>query len=262
MAREFPFPLPDGWFQVAYGHELTPGAELSRRYFGSELRVSRSPAGALRASGAARVWPCCERNGMVWVWRHGGGGEPDWAVPEVPEWGDPAWTGWVVREWRVRTRNQEIAENTSDPAHFQVVHAIPAPPAPDIRFAGHEYRSSFASPGGAQPGVPASLDVHWFGLGIGITRTRGPVDSVFIGTLTPIDAESVHVRFSIALCRALGFEPETGLGRATVAEIVRQMEQDIPIWENKVFRAEPLLCEADGPIPGFRRWARQFYSAA
>ena len=98
--------------------------------------------------------------------------------------------------------------------------------------------------------------------GIGITRTRGPVDAVFVGTLTPIDADSVHVRFSIALCRARGFEPDTGLGRATVAEIVRQMEQDIPIWENKVFRPEPLLCEGDGPIPGFRRWARQFYTAA
>ena len=262
MPREFPFPLPDGWFHVAYAPELPAGGELRRRYFGCELRISRSASGGPEASAAARGWPCCERNGMLWVWHHAGGSEPSWQVPEVPEWADPAWTGWEVREWRVRTRNQEIAENTSDPAHFQVVHAIPAPPEPEIRFAGHEYRSRFASAGGSQRGVPASLDVHWHGLGIGITRTRGPVDSVFIGTLTPIDAESVHVRFSIALCCARGFEPDAGLGRATVAEIVHQMVQDIPIWENKVFRAEPLLCEGDGPIPGFRRWARQFYSAA
>ena len=37
-------------------------------------------------------------------------------------------------------------------------------------------------------------------------------------------------------------------------------EEDFPIFENKRFRPQPLLCEEDGPIPEFRRWAAQFYS--
>jgi hypothetical protein len=35
--------------------------------------------------------------------------------------------------------------------------------------------------------------------------------------------------------------------------------QDFPIWENKLFRAQPALAEGDGPIAEFRRWAAQFY---
>jgi hypothetical protein len=27
-----------------------------------------------------------------------------------------------------------------------------------------------------------------------------------------------------------------------------QVEQDIPIWENKIYLENPLLCDGDGPI--------------
>jgi hypothetical protein len=36
-------------------------------------------------------------------------------------------------------------------------------------------------------------------------------------------------------------------------------EQDFAIWENKKFRERPPLCDEDGPIGEFRRWAAQFY---
>jgi bifunctional pyridoxal-dependent enzyme with beta-cystathionase and maltose regulon repressor activities len=51
-----------------------------------------------------------------------------------------------------------------------------------------------------------------------------------------------------------------GIGRAWLKEIVRQLEQDRPIWENKVQHENPLLCDGDGPIGAFRRWSRQFYT--
>jgi hypothetical protein len=43
---------------------------------------------------------------------------------------------------------------------------------------------------------------------------------------------------------------------------VRQFRQDIPIWEAKRFLARPILCEGDGKIAGFRRWAEQFYATS
>ena len=36
MSR-FPFPLPFGWFKVAEPDEVTPGALVTKRYFGTEL---------------------------------------------------------------------------------------------------------------------------------------------------------------------------------------------------------------------------------
>jgi hypothetical protein len=51
------------------------------------------------------------------------------------------------------------------------------------------------------------------------------------------------------------------VGRAFVAEIDRQLQQDIPIWENKIYVNPPLLSDVDGPIGVFRKWCRQFYSS-
>ncbi len=51
---------------------------------------------------------------------------------------------------------------------------------------------------------------------------------------------------------------ESGVAAAVVREVVRQMNQDIPIWEHKRYLAAPMLCDGDGPIAEYRRWARQF----
>jgi hypothetical protein len=39
-----------------------------------------------------------------------------------------------------------------------------------------------------------------------------------------------------------------------------QFTQDVPIWENKMYRERPPLTHVDGPIVQYRRWFRQFYS--
>ena len=49
-------------------------------------------------------------------------------------------------------------------------------------------------------------------------------------------------------------------GEAFIAEIERQFEQDVPIWENKAHLERPLLVEGESGIALVRRWARQFYS--
>ena len=38
------------------------------------------------------------------------------------------------------------------------------------------------------------------------------------------------------------------------------MSQDIPIWENKVYRDRPVLTRSERPILEHRKWAEQFYS--
>ena len=54
-----------------------------------------------------------------------------------------------------------------------------------------------------------------------------------------------------------------GVGYAAfVAEVNRQFDRDIPIWENKVMRPRPVLCDGDGPIGVYRKWAEKHYPAA
>ena len=51
------------------------------------------------------------------------------------------------------------------------------------------------------------------------------------------------------------------MSKALVEEVVKQVGEDVPIWNNKVHRAQPSLAAGDGPIMKFRRWTEQFSPA-
>ena len=46
MTRVFPFPLPNGWFQVAYAEEVSGARLLPLYYFERDLIAFRDAAGA------------------------------------------------------------------------------------------------------------------------------------------------------------------------------------------------------------------------
>ena len=48
------------------------------------------------------------------------------------------------------------------------------------------------------------------------------------------------------------------LRTALVEEVVKQVGEDVPIWNHKAHRPSPSLAPGDGPIMKFRRWAEQF----
>jgi hypothetical protein len=50
------------------------------------------------------------------------------------------------------------------------------------------------------------------------------------------------------------------VGEAAINEISRQLLEDKPIWEHKVFVERPALADTDGPFLQFRQWATQFYA--
>jgi hypothetical protein len=52
------------------------------------------------------------------------------------------------------------------------------------------------------------------------------------------------------------------VGAAIIRDLEKQMGEDIPIWENKKYYAQPMLCDGDGPFGVYRRWMRQFFDEA
>ena len=211
-----------------------------------------------------RRYPTEVRNGIVWAWYHPSEAPPSWPTPEIPELESSQWSAPTHHHWTIRTRNQEIAENTSDPAHFRAVHGFADAPEPVITFEGPLYRSVTLSRVPRPDGEMAEsrLEVTWHGMGLGVVRSSGAFELLVVGSNTPIDEDTVDACFSFAVNQARGLRPNEGAGRAFIAEAIRQMEQDIPIWENKVFAPQPLLCDGDGPIGAFREWAKQFYPEA
>ncbi len=210
----------------------------------------------------ARAHPVCERNGVVFFWHHPKGEPPGWEVPDVPELRSDEWLEPRRVQFRVRTHAQEMAENVVDPAHFRFVHGTPHVPDMDVSIDGHVFRGyqglTFTTPQGEKKG---RVDVENHGGSFGVTRFQGVVDTLLVICGAPIDDElhETTIRFSVRK-PAGDAEAARRVGDAFIAEVTRQYEQDIPIWENKRFLEKPVLCDGDGPIGVVRRYYAQFYA--
>ncbi len=204
-------------------------------------------------------WSVREINGMIMVWYDGAGRPPQWELPEVPEIDDDAWTAPRTRHWTIGTCLQEMAENQIDAAHFQYLHGSAKMPVTTTERRDHLLisRSTVGLTTPVGP-VDGQIEVNSWGFGMTTTRFTGLVETLLVSSSTPIDAENSVLWFSF-MVRDIGKGITGGVGKAFMAEIGRQLEQDIPIWENKIYIEPPILCDGDGPIGMFRQWAKQFY---
>lgn len=204
-----------------------------------------------------RRWPVVERNGILWAFHDANGAEPTWEIPVVPEADDPDWTGYERHRWTIRTQPQEIGENAVDRAHFRFVHGTTTIPDSELAIEGHVRRAAqnvtMATPRGE---VRGRIEIAAHGMGCTITRFTGICETLLVISHTPIDATRVDSRFSFTQPRSA---QGSRVAAAIVKDIVKQMNEDIPIWEHKAYLETPMLCDGDGPIGAYRRWAAQFY---
>ena len=222
---------------------------------------------AKRIPAKARIatYPAVERNGMIFAWHHARGEPPSFEIPDIPEWHDPNFLRpWLHSEWTLKTHPQEMAENGIDWPHFERVHMMAMPEDRDHAFHSGFYTWRVGTSKSVSTLDGASDDLviegeNW-GLGYNWLRQHGRFDTIVATGLTPIDAETTRVRMGVIARR--GDRDEDTLRRelrAYMDEHAVVATQDFPIWENKLFRPTPLLCDGDGPIGEFRAWAAQFY---
>jgi nitrite reductase/ring-hydroxylating ferredoxin subunit len=208
-----------------------------------------------------RAWDVAERNHMIFAWHHAEGKPPSWEVPVIPELGDPAWTPPRFFELEVAVHMQDMAENNCDPVHFQFVHKNLEVPASEIEFGegGRFFRMRSCGEQQTPLGTfRTELERDTWGLGLTAVRLRGIPGAglLMFSSTSPVDAGHTHSRWLFTatanMADVAGEEFIDGLSQGVM--------QDFRIWENKIHRADPVLCEADEYLGEFRRWARQFYS--
>ena len=208
------------------------------------------------------AWPVFEANGLVMVYHHMQRRAPTWTPPVLPEYTSDSWTDYTRRRWKIRTHNQEMAENGVDSAHFKYVHGTPEQPQTRAQIDGHIFRVrspvQYTTPQGA---IEGQIATESYAFGFSTVRFTGIVETLLVSSVTPIDGEYVDVRFSFKTKKIGNDAVTSNVGAAFIAEIERQLGQDIPIWEHKTMKMRPVLCDGDGPIGLFRRWAKQFYLA-
>ena len=212
-------------------------------------------------------YPVQERSGMVWAWHHPRRRLPLFDLDEVRELSDPEWDEPDRYEWEVDAPIQETGENAVDIAHFVTVHGVPEMPRATITLDGHRRAThltctapAFDDHGNVDLTRMAPLELVTSSCGPGMSTQTFSLGSktVMLGTVTPITASRMKLRFAFTKPKAI--DPKFAmLIDALIAEVVRQVQQDIPIWEHKICRSTPILCDGDGPIAKYRRWFSQFY---
>lgn len=208
-----------------------------------------------------KSWPVTEANQCVFVWYHPEGKAPLYPVREASELSDTEnWGELEKHRWVVKTHIQEIAENGADPAHFKYVHGTATFPDTELTFDGYlrfgTFKAKLDTPRGQ---INGCIDSVSNGPGQGFVRYTGICETVQLGHVTPIDNETCEVNFAFAQQKVNGETPKDGVNAAIIADICKQLNEDKPIWEHKIYRPLPILCDGDGPINKFRRWMQQFY---
>jgi hypothetical protein len=162
----------------------------------------------------------------------------------------------------IKTHVQEVFENTVDAAHFQYVHGIPGFGAVELVEEGPMFRSvasvTMQTPRGE---VEGAVESELWGLGVDVVRQRGLGDAFAIFTITPIEDGLVRAGYTFFIRGAGESGQPDRYGQGFMREFNRQIQQDIPIWEAKIYRPHPKLARGEGAFIDFRRWAQQFYEA-
>ncbi len=210
-----------------------------------------------------RTYPVVVRNGFVLTWRHPDPTvAPQWEVPEIPEVADLGWSDYYESSYVIRTIPQEMSENGADPAHFRYVHGTETVAEvekyeTDGPCSVMLSRQSYVTPRGTTWG---RIDVYNYGPGFSKVWFSGIVDAINIATTTPIDEDCTQVRFNFTVRKFDDEKTTSTVADAFVKEINKQIVEDRPIWENKIFLPVPALADTDGPILKFRKWYSQFYA--
>jgi hypothetical protein len=168
---------------------------------------------------------------------------------------------------------QDVVENAIDIGHIGPLHGYRHP---RVRRPFEPRGPSFTVAAAGQRVLPLIgpveivFDIAVHGLGhiwVDATIPQLRAAAVFQAMTTPLDALRVDIRFSVAL--SVGTDRASSRGRLLLSRLLtrglgpafrRDLEQDFPVWEHKIYVDQPRLAKGDGPIPAYRRWVEQFYS--
>jgi nitrite reductase/ring-hydroxylating ferredoxin subunit len=216
-------------------------------------------SGHIPERGKLHAYPVMEWAGLLIVYFSLDKCAPDW-TPDLPVFDPQHWSIFGHRAWRVRVHIQEIGENGLDMPHFKSVHSAEIPQLVRAEGMAHKFYISVKPwPDSPQAKFLDGIDRTLWGLGISVNSFEGKVPSRVVITRTPIDEQYSDITL-VFIPKNQGNPETTALfGKALMDHISKEVEQDVPIWENKIYAEHPALTKGDGPIAAWRKWCQQFY---
>jgi 3-ketosteroid 9alpha-monooxygenase subunit A len=232
--------------------------------FDGDGRLVEVPGLAQKPRASAQAWPVCERNGHIFVWHHADGAPPTYEVIGYrPDESD--WTPWKSNSYRVRVHVQDLTENIIDRAHFAAVHDMATPERNhfDVRFDGismvveQNLKVTAVDVGGYE--IQTTSTTCGPGI-VAVEVSQDPIEMLTYITQTPIDDELTEVDLCFSMKQLPDERATESISALNDWITNEQFAQDVPIWENKIYRDRPMITSMDGPVAKYRRWFRQFYA--
>lgn len=235
------------------------------------------------------AWVCVEKYGMIMIWYHATSREkPDYDPISIPELDNAEnFSHYGSYEYENIGMNiQDFAENSVDYQHFQPLHgnmslpwsgprsifgkSIPIPFVKIIHDAKFELSEKEAHVayfkntaclevfGKKLTSTSVNAQITFYGpAGITLFRFEGEFGVIYLfHTHTPTSITSLDVGF-------VAFSEKKISSLLTwyiIGNWVSQWQNDILVWENKLYMKKPVLVKGDGPVMKLRRWYRQFYT--
>ena len=241
--------------------------------FGPDGRCNEIPYhdGPIPEAAKIRAWRIEERYGMLLAWHDPEGGEPDYALPDLPEWDDPSWMHWAPESLgAIAIHPVELLDNMADIAHFGPVHGLGRSYEEGVAYyentiAGINLRQRQGGTHRAAPGdgILQESDGIYTGPALLFTRIRFEQQHIIMLTAhTPVDEGVSEVVFGL-MVQASSNEPSDA-DRQLAAFMLESMraafKQDFEIWLHKAPCPRPMQVRSDGPFDKVRDWYRQFYN--
>jgi phenylpropionate dioxygenase-like ring-hydroxylating dioxygenase large terminal subunit len=205
-------------------------------------------------------WQVVESDNVVYVWYHPRKQAPKWDVAKLP----PCQNGseWVLsetHEWVVNIHIQEITENGQDHAHFAAVHGVPGAPSAEFKLDGWCRRNTVVAEMNTPRGpMTGKIDMSATGPGQSMTEFTDVTNVLMAQQLTAIDSEHVHQRWQLYHPAGIS-EGKMRVTKARMRDLVKQVQQDMPIWNAKKNLKQPFLVDGDGPLMAYRAQYAKFY---
>ena len=234
--------------------------------FGPDGRCNDIPYhdGPIPSAARLQSWPVEERYGCIFVWHDPEGGEPDYQVPEIPEWDDPQWVRWQVDHLgELDSHPQEIIDNICDAGHLGPIHGS------TLEYFENEFRDHMAiqRQGGGHKTLVAGnalleTDTWYTGPGVLLSRVTGLYDAIMFITHTPVTDGRVKAWHALLVKADRSPATAEDVKRARGYQESSRLAflQDFEVWAAKAPAFRILQIRGDGPFHKAREWYRQFYN--
>lgn len=232
--------------------------------FGPDGRCNQIPysKAPIPAAAKIRTWKVEEKYNCIFAWHDPEGGEPDFDLPVIAQWDDPAYVQWDLDHLgELPCHPKEIIDNICDVAHLGPTHGGPCEYFHNV-FNGIEARQL---QGGYHrdlaPGVMLETDTFYTGPGILLSYFNGGYQVMFVAH-TPVDDGRVKAWHALLVNsgKEKAAPEDKDMQIAYQAGSLKAFAQDFDIWRNKAPCITPMAVPGDGPYSKAKIWYQQFYN--